>query len=58
MRRWIHASEDWRTDTYDDEVNAFRELMASNIDKQDDAEVGLFGMIQKMWNCLALNQQM
>ena len=42
MKKWVHESEDWRTDTADPMVNAFREAMAANIDKQDDAEVGIF----------------
>lgn len=42
MKKWVHESEDWRTDTDDPMINAFREIMAENIDKQDDSEVGIF----------------
>lgn len=42
MKKWTHTSEDWRTDTPDEEINVFRELMADNISKQDDGEVGIF----------------
>ena len=44
MKKWVHETEneDWRTDTADNLVNAVRELMAENIDKQDDGEVGIF----------------
>lgn len=42
MKKWKHESEDWRTDTSDQTINVFRELMANNIDKQDDPQVGIF----------------
>lgn len=41
MKRLIF-SQDWDTTTNDPEINAFRELMADNIDKQDDSYVGIF----------------
>ena len=41
MKRLIYR-QDWNTDTSDSEINAFRELMAASIDKQDDAYVGIF----------------
>ena len=41
MKKLIR-NDDWRTDTDDAEINSFRELMESNIDKQDDAYVGIF----------------
>lgn len=42
MKRLIYAAEDWRTDTSDSMINAFRSIMAENKDKQDDPEVGIF----------------
>jgi len=42
MKRWIYENEDWRTDTDDNLINAFREVMTANIEKQDDGEVGIF----------------
>ena len=42
MKRLITESEDWRTDTADPMINAFREIMMSSIDEQDDPYVGMF----------------
>lgn len=42
MKNYIHQSEDWRTDTLDPQINAFRELMAENMQYQDDPYVGIF----------------
>lgn len=42
MKKWLHESEDWRTDTSDPMINAFRDVMASNLDHQDDPYVGIF----------------
>lgn len=42
MKRRIHESEDWRTDTPDPMINAFRQIMADSIDEQDDPYVGIF----------------
>lgn len=43
MKRWTHeVSQDWRTDTDDPEINAFRQLMADNREYQDDPYVGIF----------------
>lgn len=42
MKKWIHANEDWRTDTDDSMINAFREIMASNLEYEDDPYVGIF----------------
>lgn len=39
MKRWIKSDWDYNSNP---EVNALKELMASNIDKQDDSEVGIF----------------
>ena len=38
----IPKSEDWRTDTDDPMINAFRELMIENNQYQDDPYVGIF----------------
>lgn len=42
MKRYIPASEDWRTDTDDPEINNFRQIMIENADHQDDPYVGIF----------------
>lgn len=42
MKKWLHNSSDWRTDTSDPMINAFREIMAQSIDEQDDPYVGMF----------------
>lgn len=42
MKRYTHESEDWKTNTGDDDIDVFREVMAANISKQDDSEVGIF----------------
>lgn len=42
MKLEFEKSEDWRTDTGDPMINAFRELMSENIDHQDDPYVGIF----------------
>ena len=42
MKLELEKSEDWRTDTDDPMINAFRELMAENINHQDDPYVGIF----------------
>lgn len=38
----IPNSSDWRTDTDDPQINAFREIMASNNQYADDPYVGIF----------------
>lgn len=38
----IPESEDWKTDTDNNMINCFRELMAQNNEYQDDAMVGIF----------------
>ena len=40
MKRMI-ISSDWEYNS-DDDVNALKELMSDNVDKQDDSEVGIF----------------
>ena len=42
MKRVIRTNDDWRTDTADDRINAFRQIMADNKELQDDPEVGIF----------------
>jgi hypothetical protein len=42
MMRVVHSSEDWSTNTDDPEINAFRELMASNEQYIGDPYVGIF----------------
>lgn len=43
MKKWIHNGEDdWRTDTSNPMINAFREVMAESLDLQDDSYVGIF----------------
>lgn len=42
MKRYVPASSDWRTDTDDPEINAFRQIMADNAELQDDPYVGIF----------------
>ncbi len=47
MKRYIYKkaipnSEDWKKDTDNEMINAFRDVMAYNNEFQDDPEVGLF----------------
>ena len=47
MKRYIHKkeipdSQDWKTDTSDNTINAFREIMAHNNQYVDDPYVGIF----------------
>lgn len=43
MKRYIPSqSEDWRTDTEDPQINAFRQIMKENAALQDDPYVGIF----------------
>lgn len=42
LRRNIPDSEDWRTDTEDSKINAFREIMAYNNQFVDEPYVGIF----------------
>lgn len=42
LRRNIPDSEDWRTDTEDPKINAFREIMTYNNQFVDDPYVGIF----------------
>lgn len=42
MKRYIPASDDWRTDTDDPQINDFRQIMIENAGRQDDPCVGIF----------------
>lgn len=43
MKQLIHSSnEDWKTDTSDSMINAFRQIMAENAQYEDDPYVGIF----------------
>ena len=41
MKRWMHE-DDWELNSEDASTNALKELMAANISKQADPEVGIF----------------
>ena len=42
MKRMLSNNDDWRTDTDDCMINAFRQIMADSIEEQDDPYVGIF----------------
>ena len=46
MKKWIKPlsqnEEDWQLNSSSDDVNALKEVMSANMDRQDDAEVGIF----------------